>query len=377
MLFQAALYFDEVFVIHPGSALLGGATFGDPLRANSQAESQYRHSRTTFIKRLLDFDPWTMPLRRAGVLRVVPPQMQQQANFIELITADIEDRDFQQIVGTRWKSRVFVASTKMEPFWPLVGQLNSSRRDVVKELERRNAYALHNHRRELYSSRLSGPFSPSYFGVREVDPILAASILLNHAFLLSERHNLVPFTDDLMCVRLMNRKLQRVAEEPGFQEFRRVLNIGAASLSMRVLEEQLPRFGFTDADDVLRAREKLREQLTAFREAMAGLSAEIQELPYDVEYRRRVEQVIVSRVKPAIAALENEIRTSRDGFITKVLRNTQVGTVPVVGSILAGLPASAVIAASAGVLTFEAAIETYMELSRKKRNGFTLLLKKH
>ena len=88
-----------------------------------------------------------------------------------------------------------------------------------------------------------------------------------------------------------------------------------------------------------------------------------------------VERIVATKVRPGITALENEIRTSRDGFVGKVIRNTQAGTIPIIGSIFVGLPASAVIAISAGVLTFEAAAETYLELSRKKRNGFALLLK--
>jgi hypothetical protein len=40
----------------------------------------------------------------------------------------------------------------------------------------------------------------------------------------------------------------------------------------------------------------------------------------------------------------------------------------------AGLPASAVIALSAGVITMEAAITTYREITRTRRNGLSLLL---
>lgn len=369
---QAALYFDEVFVIHPGSTLL--RIKGNGLRHptdDKPALTRYMEGLRAFTARLEDFDVATLPLKRAGVLRTVPPQMQKRADFIELITADTSDPEFQKIVETGWNNPVFVAATKMEPLLPLVEKPTSGKSRLVEMLRRRSTYA--NYR----SDRPAELFSSRSYGVKEVEPVLAASILLNHAFLLSEQHGLLPFTDDLMCVKLMQRKLKRVVELPGAQDFRRALDIGTASLSMRVLEEYLPRFKFASVEDVLTAREKLAEQLDEFRRAMAALAAAIEESPYDAQFERRVEQIVATKVRPAITALEQEIRTSRDGFIAKCVRNTQVGTVPIIGSIFAGLPASAVIAISAGLLTFEAAIETYMEISRKRRNGFTLLLKKH
>ena len=371
-LFQASLYFNEFFVIHPGSALLGrwGSRNRDRFSRNDEAGVRYLDSLNAFIRRLRDFDKIVLPLKRAGVLRVLPPQMQDRADFIDLIAADMDDPEFRQIVESGWRSPVFVASKKMEPLLPLVGQSHPGGSQLIAGLQRRSTYANFGERCEAEL------FSPRAYGVKQVEPVLAASILLNHAFLLSEAYDLLPITDDSMCIRLMQRKLQRIATLPGYQDFRRTLNIGAASLSMRVLEEYLPRFDFKNFQDVLIAREKLAEQLDQFRQAMASLAAEIAESPYDANFGLQVERIIRSRVKPAIAALEDEIRTSRDGFITKVIRNAQVGTVPVVGSIFAGLPASAVIAISAGVLTFEAAIEAYIELTRKKRNGLTLVLKR-
>ena len=372
VLFQAALYFDEIFAIHPGSALLDswGTRNREGYARADATTTRYLGSLNAFIARLRDFDRDMLPLKRAGVLHALPPQMQERADFVELITADMDDPEFRQIVESGWQSPVFVASKKMEPLLPLVGQSRPDGRELTRRLHIRSRYA------NISGDDKAELFSPRSYGVKEVEPTLAASILLNHAFLLSEAHNLVPFTDDPMCTRLMQRKLQRIAALPGYQDFRRTFDIGSAHLSMRVLEEYLPRFAFKDVDDLLLAREKLSEQLSRFRQAMAALAAEIEASPYDADFGRHVERILASKVRPAITALENEIRTSRDGFVTRVIRNAQVGTVPVVGSIFAGLPASVVIAISAGILTFEAATETCLELSRKKRNGFTLFLKR-
>jgi hypothetical protein len=124
----------------------------------------------------------------------------------------------------------------------------------------------------------------------------------------------------------------------------------------------------------VQAREKLRGPLADFREAMSAFVADIEESPHSPTFQRRIERLVAARVKPAITALEQEIRTSRDSFIAKCVRNTQTGSIPIVASLFAGLPASLVVGISAGVVTFEAAIETYLEVRRKKRNGLTLFL---
>jgi len=101
--------------------------------------------------------------------------------------------------------------------------------------------------------------------------------LLNHAFLLSEEFGLVPFTDDPMCVRLMQQKLKRMTELPGFGEFRRVFDNGTALLSMRVLEEYAAPLKFPCSEGVIIAREKLAEPLDASRRSMAALARELEE----------------------------------------------------------------------------------------------------
>lgn len=227
----------------------------------------------------------------------------------------------------------------------------------------------------LHERRSGRLFDPEIYGVKEVHPTLAATILLNHAFLLSDQHGLIPFTDDERSVRLMQSKLRRIEEMSGFADFKRRMALGAASLAMRVLDENLPKFDFRDVSDVLNARDKLKNQLDDFREAMRAFASEIDESPYDAMFQQKVERVVARRIQPAITALDREVRTSRDSFVAKWMRNVRTGSVPIVASVFVGLPAAVMVGLSAGVLTLEAALETYLEVRAKKRNGLTLFFK--
>jgi hypothetical protein len=365
-LYQAALYFDEIFLVHPGSPLLGNRNrrrpYGD---RDPVAAGAYQNSLHRFIERLEAFDREIVPLKQAGVLRAVPPQGQDDPNFLRLITADLADTEFRRIAEASTASPVFVAARKMEPLLPLIGATGDDPDVIRAELEYRTRSGRH----------VDTLFKPNHYGVKEVHPTLAATILLNHAFLLSDRHGLIPFTDDERSLRLMQCKLRRIKEMFGFDDFKRELALGTASLAMRVLDEQLPRFEFRNVADVLEARDKLKDQLRDFREAMRAFAGEIDESPYDAKFQQKIERVVATKVQPAITALDREIRTSRDSFVARFMRNVKTGSVPIVASVFVGLPAAVIVGLSAGVLTVEAAIETYLEVRNKKRHGLTLFLK--
>jgi len=57
-------------------------------------------------------------------------------------------------------------------------------------------------------------------------------------------------------------------------------------------------------------------------------------------------------------------------------RVTDTGSIPIVASMTAGLPATAVLGLGAGLLTIEAAIETWREVRTHHKNGLSFLLGK-
>lgn len=367
-LYQAIFYFDEVFLIHPGSPLLSGWHGYH----RGHADDMYGRQLQEFVDRLTAFDRAVLPFKQAGMLRAVPPRMQRDPNFLTLITADLGDDEFRRTIADTWDVPAFVAAKKMEPLLPLVGADIGNPDEVRRELNMRARYSS---RWNADDAEPGDLFRSDSYGVKEVHPTLAATILLNHAYLLADRHDLVPFTDDPRSQRLMQIKLKRVAELPGFADFRRELKLGSAALALCVLDEQVPRFRFRGAEDVLTARAKLADQLGTFREAIRAFAAEIDESPYDATFQQKVERVVAAKVRPALTELEREIRTSRDGFVARCVRNVRTGSVPILASIFVGLPASVIIGLSAGVVTVEAALETYLDIRAKKRHGLSLFLK--
>jgi hypothetical protein len=365
-LYQSTLYFDEVFYVNPGSTVFENhhRPSGD---TETDAVQAYEQELRAFLQRISDFDKAVLPLKQAGLLRPLLPTMQEHPDFLTLLTADLDDQEFKAIAQERVPDPVFVAALEMEPLLPLVGfGMNTSKIRAGLEFRGR------------FDSRGEGEkpdlFKSGFYGVKFVHGTLAASILLNHAFLLADSHNLIPITDDRGGQQLLARKLERIAGLRKFADYRREPDLKTATLAVRVLDTYLPRFKFATFEDALEARERLRAPLENFRSQMSAFAAQIDAAPYNKELSREIENTVAAKVRPAVAALETEVQKTQDAFLTKVVRNAQTGSIPIVASMFAGLPAEAVLGLSAGILTIEAAIETWREAKRHRKNGLSLLL---
>jgi len=363
---QATLYFDEVFIMSPGSTVFENRRhpYGE---SDQLLADRYEEQHLQFLKRLRSFDSDAITLKRAGVLKQTLPVMQDRPEFIDLITSDLADPKFCQIADNLNGISVFVAAKKMEPLLPLVGA-GKDIDSIRAELDFRSTYA------DFRKKGIKELFNPRTYGVKEVDKILGASILLNHTLLLSEEYNLLPFTDDPIFERLLQCKLERISGTKGFVDYKKELGLVSSTLSLNVLEEYLPRFKFEDYDQIIEARVKLSGPLGDFRDAMRSYAAEIDTTSYSPELRQSLDKILHSKIKPAVKSIEQEVQKSRDSFVSKYLRNIRVGSVPVVASIFAGLPTTSVLAIGAGFMTIEAAIETRNDIKRSKNNGLRIFL---
>lgn len=370
LLCQATLYFDEIYIIHPGSGVLSSQNQRYPYgEKDIEAAKRYMMKYNNFTNRLAEFDRISYDLKSEEILHAIPPQMQNDPHFIEYITSDLRNEEFIKIADKEWTEPVFIAAKKMEPILPLIGD-SIDFKNIKEELDFRANYA------NLHSKDSKELFMPKAFGVKEVNPRLAASILINHAYLLSDKYNLIPFTDNDLSIRLLNSKLKKMSEMDGFVDYKKQIDLTSSTLAIKVLEEYLPNFKFKNISDALEARYKLKDQLEEFRYSMNVFASEITESQFDSNFLLKVENTISSKVRPAVKELELKIRKSKDDFINKCIGNIKTSSIPIAASIFAGLPAEAVIAISAGVLTFSAAFETYNEIKRNKSNGLTFLLKK-
>jgi len=366
LLFQCALYFDEVYYVSPGSTVLKNEhhPYGD--HDSPELETCVREQQA-FVERIAAFDQAVLPLKQAGLLRPLLPTMQDHPAFLTLITSDLDDEEFKALAAEYLPDLAFVAARKMEPLLPLVGS-GMTTSQIRKDLETRAHYA------SWGDDERPDLFRPRAYGVKRVSGTLAASILLNHAMLLADANNLIPITDDAGGKQLLGRKLARIAGMQKFAKYRQELELNAATLAVRVLETYLPRFQFATFEDALETRHRLRDSLDNFRSQMLAFAAQIEAMPYSKDLLRQVENTVATKVCPAVEALETELQKTRDGFLTKVIRNAQTGSIPIVASMFAGLPPEAVLGLSAGILTVEAAIETWRDSKRQRKNGLTLLL---
>lgn len=365
LLFQTTLYFDTMFILHPGSSVFRNRA--RPYDEDTVELEDYKQDHSTFLERLSEFDKRTEVLKLAGVLNPLLPSMQETPNFPEYIRSDLLDQSFCECAEVAFPERAFIAARKMESLLPVVGdglESDATYKDIV---DRAN---YHGSRRE------TSLLSDRAYGLKQVNGILSASILLNHAVLLAAKNDLVPVTDNELARELLGLKMNRVAKNEGVSEYRKELTLKSSSLAMRVLEFHLPKFDFASHDDALRAREKLEGPLVDFRTEIAALSVKIENEPYSENFAKEIDDITLNQIRPAVQAMEKEIRTSKDSFVSRVLKNAQTGSIPIAATLFVGLPPEAVLAISAGVLTVEAALNTYQKIEQAKMNGFSVLLGK-
>lgn len=149
-------------------------------------------------------------------------------------------------------------------------------------------------------------------------------------------------------------------------------------LALEILKTHLPRLAFSHIDDVLEARTKMADELQGFRTEVAALSTEIKSNPFDKDFPREVESIIAGKVNPTINALRRKLETASDKLLIKLAKQLKSpkSYVPLLASTLANVPAVYMIAVSCGLVTAEAALETYFERREAMNStGLSFLLK--
>ena len=147
-------------------------------------------------------------------------------------------------------------------------------------------------------------------------------------------------------------------------------------LATQVLDLSLPEFEFKTYDDILELREKVYDQLAAFRLKLSEASVRIQECEVD-EVQSVAGDIAHNQIIPAINELEKKLRLSNDKFLLRIVKGVRSAksSVPLVATVFTGLPVWLGVAFSAGATIGEAALETYFEKRDiRENNGFSFLL---
>lgn len=374
---KALIYFDHVFTVVPETTFSGD---------NWVHGFQGYGARSVRIENFLKE---TFPLREAGILTCVNPTENvysrdskthfyslgealvnlQQIEDIEKCTAELM---FTSIVADISNDgfRSLVNKLGMEPIPVFTGQL---------EINWFLMLARAGHHRDMWDhpnpDHSHGGFSAM------VSPELGAAVLLNHALMTSIRYGAFPTANNVVFDQLLKYKLKHVLDVPALAELlqntRKGFSWDRELLASDVLEIALPKLELETFEDVLIFREKMNDELQAFKSHLNQAAFQLQTLPVS-EVPTAVNQIVENNILPALNDLKKSLKTSNDKFILRVVKGLRSAeaTIPLIGSIFVGLPLWLGIALSAGAAVSEAAVETYFERRElRENNGLSFLLR--
>lgn len=149
-------------------------------------------------------------------------------------------------------------------------------------------------------------------------------------------------------------------------------------LTHQVMQEFLPNVKDAPIDEILNVRYKLRDELEAFRFAMAKLSTDINSNPWEAEVENEVDRIIETKVKPSVYDLKMALRHSNSQTLQRAFDNLKDPTtyVPLIGTVLSGIQPSIAILVSMGFASFRALYDTFIERRKvQDSSGLVFLLK--
>lgn len=204
------------------------------------------------------------------------------------------------------------------------------------------------------------------------------SLMINIALLAAQRLEATPMTDSSIHHLFMSRKMQRLQEDPETLEwlrdhdfFRRGRSEG---LAHKVIELALPDIQPLSAEKVLSIRENCFDQLVAFRTEMARLATEIEVAPWERDFNHRIEDLVDSKVRPALLDVHHRLRDLEKNLGIRVIEKVAGATpLTVATTLFAGVPLDIALAAGIGVGALAELINYRNQKGSTKRNGLGYL----
>jgi hypothetical protein len=150
-----------------------------------------------------------------------------------------------------------------------------------------------------------------------------------------------------------------------------------AGVALRLATLMLPDLHPQSVSDVLEIRARLHDELEAFRVELARLSACVQAEVCEPGFAREVDNMLHTRVMPALAEMDSRLRTSKHKFLLRMLqslRQPQAYT-PFIGTLFLNLPVLPASMLSLGLSAAEAAVRTDIERRHiRDASGLAFLL---
>jgi hypothetical protein len=148
-----------------------------------------------------------------------------------------------------------------------------------------------------------------------------AALLINHTLISSLRKKAVPTCSHPTMQRLLNRKMSRLHEKLAAVDTD--TSHGTEDLApFNLVLENLPNFALKSFEDLMETREKLKDELSEFRQNMCTLSAILQEEPYRKICTEHLDLLQMDTMQRALDNLRRKIASLNRKTIPKVVATT-------------------------------------------------------
>ena len=145
-----------------------------------------------------------------------------------------------------------------------------------------------------------------------------ASLLINHTLISSLRNGAVPACSHPAMQMLLNRKMSRLYEKLAAVDTDAFLGTKDVAPFNLVLEN-LPNFAFKSFEDILETREKLKDELSAFRQHMCAFTGILREESYRKICEEHLDLVQMDTMQRALDNLRKKISSLNRKAIPKVV----------------------------------------------------------
>jgi hypothetical protein len=345
---RALFYFDEITIRSPvplGKPYEGPQSSIEALLVLLSAveDAAVREMLSARVARIMCFHDDVAPLVEAGVLRLLTDNLPEYS-----IDAD-----------SLWNQIKNEESTLARP-----GSLGITASEIAEN--------------ELVSIKLSaikamGPRGSPDLTEDELNEMTTLSVISMAAA--SDVLRSTPVTQDERFLQLYGDLIARAKyDRPTYAPPSLPANSGSHLLAAQIFEDHLPRFEFVSYSDILEARQKLRDELLAFRAYVEELAQQIRQEPFSEAFREEIQRKSNLTVAAALRDLERKVARSRNKFLIALARSiVAAAPLSLVTVVYPGAPPFLAWAAGAGLLA-AGEIAKYVQDARTI-NGLSLILR--
>lgn len=182
-----------------------------------------------------------------------------------------------------------------------------------------------------------------------------ASLLINHTLISSLRNGAVPACSHPTMQMLLHRKMSRLYEKLAAvdtEAFHGTKDVSPFNLVL----ENLPNFAFKSFEDILETREKLKDELSEFRQTMSSFTSILTTEPYGKICKDHLDLLQMDTVQQALENLRGKIATLDRKKMPKVVAKSPLSLLLQVAP---SLPPALALLAGPGIFSPTTILNTY------------------